>query len=235
MVEKELTQDEKREALLKRLEQDYLNSDKNKFKAIFDFDENRLKEVQQIDKLSYGEELGDAACASMEDYVAWLKANPDMYVGVVNKETDILEAYICFVPLKKETYKRFKAGEILDVDLDASDFTPFEKGVNDCLQMDVASREQKISRSAAITLIDAFKTRIKNLAKEGKYIGNVLYDICSQMGYDSANLISDMEKVGETHYEGVTNVAGMYEGRLKISKEIEKTLKTLPEKEPERY
>ena len=53
------------------------------------------------------------------------------------------------------------------------------------------------------------------------------FDICSQMGFDSANLIADIEKIADSHYEDAPkDVAGMYEGRLRLSKKIEQEMQS---------
>lgn len=224
------TKAERRAKLLDRMRQDYLKPGaKNDYVAV-EITKELLPQIQEIDKLAYPE-LKEDGYAEIPDMEEWLAANPDMYpAAIASKKTGKVEAYICLSPLKPETYQKFKDGEILDVDLEASDIIPFQKGKNDCLQMDVASRQQKLPRDGAILLLDTFEKKIAALAQEGKYINNVLYDICSQMGFDSANLIADITKVGETHYDDVPkDVAGMYEGRLHLSKRIEQAMQSKQE------
>ncbi len=227
------TKAERRAKLLDRMRQDYLKPDaKNDYVAV-EITKELLPQIQEIDKASYYEELGDDAYAEISDMEDWLDANPEMYpAAIANKKTGIVEAYICLSPLKPDVYQKFKNNEILDVDLEASDLMPFQKGKNDCLQMDVASRQKKLPRDGAILLLDTFEKKIASLAKEGKYIGNVLFDICSQMGFDSASLIADIEKVNESHYgDAPKDVSGMYEGRLHLSRKIEQTLQSKQEQQ----
>ncbi len=218
---------ERRSKLIERMRQDYLgtNAMKNNYVAV-EITEELLPQIQEIDKASYPE-LGTEGYAEISDMKEWLAANPDMYpAAIANKKTGVVEAYICLSPLKPDVYQKFKNNEIKDVDLEASDLTPFLKGTNDCLQMDVASRQRKLPRDAAILLLDTFEKKITALAKKGKFIGNVLFDVCSQMGFDSASLIADIEKVNATHYGVAEDVAGMYEGRLKLSKKIEQEMQS---------
>ncbi len=230
MENKEEIKLERRAKLLARMREDYLKPGaKNNYVAV-NVTKEHLPQIQEIDKAAY-QELGEDGYAEISDMEEWLNASPDMYpAAIANKETGKLEAYICLTPLKAEVYKKFKNGEILDVDLEASDLMPFQKGNNDCLQMDVASRQRKLPKDGAILLLDTFEKKIASLAKEGKFVGNVLYDICSQMGFDSANLIADVEKIADSHYDDVPKVAGMYEGRLKLSKKIEKEMQAQDEK-----
>lgn len=230
------TKAERRAKLLDRMRQDYLKPDaKNDYVAV-EITKDLLPQIQEIDKASYYEELGEDGYAEIPVMEEWLAVNPDMYpAAIASKKTGKVEAYICLSPLKPDVYQKFKNGEILDIDLEASDITPFQKGKNDCLQMDVASRQKKLPRDGAILLLDTFEKKIASLAKEGKYINNVLYDICSQMGFDSANLIADIEKVGETHYKDVPmDVSGMYEGRLHLSQKIEQTMQSNQEQTDDR-
>jgi len=96
--------------------------------------------------------------------------------------------------------------------------------------MDVASRQQKLPRDGAILLLDTFEKKIASLAKEGKFVGNVLYDICSDDGLKSTYIIANVKKIADSHYDDVPSVSGMYEGRLKLSEKIEKEMQAQDEK-----
>ena len=207
--------------------------------------EDRLQEIQDINKKAYAH-LGEDGYVEIPVAKAWYRATESKIenngkvvegtmfpAAITNKETDRLEAYIAMTPLKADSYNKFKKGELLDVDLDAKDMIPFQKGKNQCLLMDVASMNSKLSRPAAATLFYGFLKQMDSLEKAGVEVDNIIVDVCTEMGFNSANLVLDMKKARETNYEHAPEDAALYEGKIKptLLQQIEQEIEVLKAKD----
>ncbi len=226
-----INKNERQIKMLARMIYDYVvgpNAEKNNNYIADNVTKNRLQEIQDINKIAYAE-LGEDGYVPIPQAEAWLEASPNMFpAAITNKETGKLEAYICMTPLKSDAYEKMKKGETLDVGLDAKDMAPLQKGKNNCLLMDVASMHSKLSRAAAATLFYSFLKNVAKFERQGMFIDNVIVDICTQMGFDSASLVLDMKKVRETNYEDAPASAGLYEGKIKpLLQKIEQEIQTL--------
>lgn len=210
--------------------------------------EARLQEIQDINKKAYAH-LGEDGYVEIPVAQAWYRAteskienNGQIVEGtmfpaaITNKETGRLEAYIAMTPLKADSYNKFKKGELLDVDLDAKDMLPFQKGKNQCLLMDVASMNSKLPRSAAATLFYAFLKQMDALKNVGVEVDNIIVDVCTEMGFNSANFVLDMKQTRATNYEDAPEDAALYEGKIKptLLQQIEQEIEILRVKDAQK-
>ncbi len=212
--------------------------------------EARLQEIQDINKKAYAH-LGEDGYVEIPVAKAWYRAteskienNGEVVEGtmfpaaITNKETGKLEAYIAMVPLKKSAYDILKKGSTddKDVDIPAEDMLPFQKGKNQCLLMDVASMNSKLPRSAAATLFYAFLKQMDALKKAGVEVENIIVDVCTEMGFNSANLVLDMKQARATNYEDAPEDAALYEGKIKptLLQQIEQEIEILRAKDAQK-
>ena len=238
--------------LLARMIYDYVVGPNAKEKNNFVADkvtEDRLQEIQDICKKAY-EHLGpDNSHVPLPTAIAWYRATESKIenngkvvegtmfpAAITNKETGKLEAFIAMTPLKADSYNKFKKGELLDVDLDAKDMIPFQKGKNQCLLMDVASMNSKLSRAAAATLLYAFLKQMDALEKAGVEVDNIIVDVCTEMGFNSANLVLDMKQARATKYGDAPEDAALYEGKIKptLLQQIEQAIEVLKAKDAQK-
>ncbi|MBO4823243.1 MAG: hypothetical protein J5580_01600 [Clostridia bacterium] len=243
-----INRDEAQIKLLARMFYDYVVGPNAKEKNNFVADkvtEARLQEVQDICKKAYAH-LGEYnSHVPLPTAIAWYRATESKIgnngkvvegtmfpAAITNKETGRLEAFIAMTPLKPDSYNKFKKGELLDVDLDAKDMMPFQKGKNQCLVMDVASMNSKLSRPAAATLLYAFLKQMNALEKAGVEVDSIIVDVCTEMGFNSANLVLDMKQARGTKYDVAAEDAALYEGKIKptLLQQIEQEIEVLKAK-----
>ena len=243
-----INKDEAQIKLMARMIYDYVVGPDAEKKNNFIADkvtENRLQEIQDINKKAYAH-LNENGYVDIPTATAWYRAteskienNGQIIEGtmfpaaITNKETGRLEAYIAITPLKADSYNKFKKGELLDVDLDAKDMLPFQKGKNQCLLMDVASMNSKLSRPAAASLFYAFLKQMDALKKAGVEVDNIIVDVCTEMGFNSANLVLNMKHARETKYGDAPDDAALYEGKIKptLLQQIEQEIEVLKAKD----
>lgn len=139
--------------------------------------ESELKQAIELDKKTYKDET---LMGSLERCKQWLGACPDMYIAIYDNEE--MAGYINFVPLTPACFEKFKNGEMSDYEIEASDILPYHKGENLCLLMSIVVDKKYQNGETIKILTNALFDKINSLAKEKKYITQILAECVSDDG-----------------------------------------------------
>ena len=139
--------------------------------------EYELKQAIELDKKAYKDET---LMGSLERCKQWLDACPDMYISIYDNEKMV--GYINFVPLTPACFEKFKNGEMSDDEIQDSDILPYHKGENLCLLMSIVVDEKYQNGETINLLTNALFDKINSLAKEKKYITQILAECVSDDG-----------------------------------------------------
>lgn len=146
----------------------------DKFRIVYDVNDDLLKKLIELDKTVYNE----SDVGNFELCKQFLSVNLEIYTVLMRGESPI--GYICFYPLKSETYLRYKMGKIKDYELTRDDILNFD-GVGDCgfLLSSIVIAEEFRDTEALYFLLQGFKKKLEALHL---LQGNVLFDCVSADG-----------------------------------------------------
>ena len=128
----------------------------------------------------------------VEQLREWLGANPDFYT-ILRDQHGKLVGYISFIPLKTETYEKFRTGKITDTDITANDILAYKQGeVFDALFNSLNICKKHHNGRAFKILVNAFIQKTLERQARGIMFGRVLADCVTD---DGKRLVC---RVGET-------------------------------------
>lgn len=170
----------------------------DKFRIVYDVNDDLLKKLIELDKTVYNEfDVGNFELCKQ-----FLSVNLEIYTVLMRGESPI--GYICFYPLKSETYLRYKMGKVKDYELTKDDILNFD-GVGDCgfLLSSIVIAEEFRDTEALYFLLQGFKKKLEALHL---FQGNVLFGCVSADGEKFCQRCFNSKLIlpqnGETIFEG---------------------------------
>lgn len=137
-----------------------------------------LKQAIALDGESYSAEENVGIFSLCKE---WYNKNPLMYT-VMKHEGEVI-GYVNFLPLTKDSYEKYKAGEMHDYEIREDDIETYEfdKHYN-ALLTSIVIKEDYRNGEAIKLLWDGFLDKLSHLKKLGIEIDNVLADCVSKDG-----------------------------------------------------
>lgn len=167
---------------------------------------------------------------NIDSLIDWLKINDEIYT--ILKFDNEPVGYINFTAITEECYRKFKIGENKDYNLTIKDIMPFKKGKNLCLFTSIVVKKEFRDGKAIKILWKAFRNKLKQLEKHGKYIENVIVDCVSIDGIKltlnnlHGKYICNSSDWGKIYEGNVSNKRRKFP-KIKLKELNKKNLKTI--------
>lgn len=152
---------------------------KNKeFKIGFCMSDGDIKEGIKMDYDSF---VNDFDMGIFSVCKEWQNKNSEIYITIKDGET--LVGYICFMPLKKSTYEKYRKGLLHDSQISGDDIVPYKSQHKyNCLFCSIVIKKDYQNGIAIIMLLDALKQKILDLKSRNIDIERVLADCVTEDG-----------------------------------------------------
>ena len=152
---------------------------KNKeFEIGFYMSENDIKEAINMDCDFFSNDLDIGVFSVCK---AWQNKNSEIYITV--KKENALVGYICFMPLKKSTYEKYRKGLLLDSQLSANDIVAYKpKNKYKCLFCSIVIKKEYQNGKTIKLLLSALKQRLLELKSRNIVIEKILADCVTKDG-----------------------------------------------------